>query len=219
MMTLTRRIKRVMSRQVETKWKFSTTGPTNSSLFSFGVPFVAGLSNIDLGDDHTTRIANRIRLTSLEFDTKSFLQTANAGFAAAAVIRIILFYDKMNNGVNFTTLTAAQQCALLFGDPSTGNAYQSPLNPINWGSRFTMIKDKSYSLRTTGGATDEPDIKRMKWKLRLKTQVVYNDGLVVSPVQIQKNCLYMFMTTDVGALTLAQQPDIAVSYMIKWKDA
>lgn len=214
-------VRRLISRAEESKWIAGNSGPTNSVLFGYANTFCAAAgTNIALGSDRKTRTGNQVTLQSLQIDCKSFLQAPTAGFVTTAVIRMIIFADKSNNGTNFTAYTPTQACNFLFADPSTGNAYTSALSPVYFPSKFKLLMDKRWVLRTTGGATDEPSM--VMWKKYLKVRgmkVQWNDNGGATPVDIQKNAIYCFITTDVATSALGTQPDIAFSYTLRYKDA
>lgn len=214
-------VRRMISRSEESKWFQSNTGPSNATAFDFADPFCAATTNIVLGDTRVNRQGTQITLNRLELDCRCFLNPAGgAGYVSRAAIRVVVFADKANNGVNFSALTAAQQVAFLMADSATGNAYYSALNPIYFPSKFKLLMDKRFVMHVTGGATDTAQLCVWRKFLRVRgMKVQYNDANAGVPTDIQRNAIYIWATTDVGASGLNLQPQLTFSYLMKWKDA
>jgi len=212
-------VRRMISRTEESKWRQGFTGPSTTTLFAFGTPFVVGLTNTVKGTSRDNRAGNQIRLSRLEVNLRYFLQAPVAGFVSSSICRVLIFYDKANNGVNLSTLTAANLIALLFADSATGNAYMSPLNPNFVPSRFKILMDRRFTMRVDGGATDAPDVRVLRKFMRLNSTVQFNDGNANDPTDIQKNAIYALFVTSSGASALGTQPVMEMEYLLKWKDA
>lgn len=209
--TATKKITRIVARMEETKWSTFQAVPAPVAATPVGYT----LNNMQKGTDRNTRIANRIRMVSLELS--AWIQ-GNPALTTGQVVRAVVFLDKQANGVLPTI-------ADMMNDPTVTNQYNSLFNPNTVPRRYQILMDKKWmfdpviattTTPATGIVTTVSAVQRMfrrKISLKLK-QTLYNDANAGTVADIIKPALYIYWFTDV-----ATAPIIAQEVVFRFKDA
>lgn len=155
-------VKRMIGRSEETK----NPAPILNggvTVVTTGAPTMALLfGGLQQGATDTLRNGQRIKIVKASM--RAFVQN---DVKQSSVIRIMIIRDKQTNGA----LPAST--VDWFMDKNTANSWFSGYDYNFVGPRYQILKDKSYALTITGGATDQGVLKIFRWRLKKPKKVVY----------------------------------------------
>lgn len=167
--------------------EFKRSDLTNISTSITGTPSILFLTGLAEGDDVTQRNGRSVLLKS------SYLQAQLVlGTATSAVVRIIIFMDKVSNGTTPTALDLLQYTSTI----------TSPLNTDNAMNRFKVLTDRRYQL----DSQKNPQ-QWVKTYLKQNHHLVYK-GTTASSSDTVSGHLYMLLWSS----TLPSNSSITMEY-------
>lgn len=142
---------------------------------------------------------------------------AATGGGVSTIMRVMLILDKDGNGQFPPTTPLATNPALPVAPitvatdwlliKTSAQSYRSPIDPstVGRGKRYTILKDKMFTLDVEGGQFDVPHYRIIKfrkaWKNYLK--VTYNDNGTAGYDSVLNNMVYLVIYTSSALATAA----------------
>lgn len=196
-------VKRMISRREESKFGYSSGGPTAVTTGAPTMAIVFGFMN--QGAANTQRIGQKITCHSMQFRL-----ACDCNVAGASRIRVLIVRDKQTNGA----LPASAQD--WFMDKNAATSWYSLYDPSTVGPRYEILCDKSRQLNIGGGNAQTPLKSMISWRMKRKPfSVVYNIGNAGTIADINKNSILLCVYTD----AVANGPSYVFDFAAKYKDA
>lgn len=164
---LERRITRIEHSQ-ELKYdfvhpNFSPVGPSTAGALS--------LTNIGQGDDYNQRIGEQITAKYLNLH----LKLTHGAAPTADALRVMIFWDKQNNGgTTITFLTSVNAAEGVFDDSSISVPSQLPRN-YRTKDRYVFLLDKVITINADSSSVDKIVTLRRNFKLG-NARIKYSDS-------------------------------------------
>lgn len=205
-------VKKAILREQEIKYiyKFNTggtAGPLRPDTAPLDATRIGVLNEMQQGTSGLTRIGDRIRVRRIQiwFKMDAVMDAAN--------IRMMLIRDRKPNG-------ALPTSALIFENSTLAdvNPVYAMYNEDQIPSRFTILKDKVYTVNVYGGATDRIEKKIYHWDIRLKhpKPTIYS-GNAGTIADILENSYLLAWMSDWPAAA-GSRPNLFINYKMHYED-